>query len=149
MSNKDKLPWERKGFVISRYVSKPHLINGFKYDLRVYVLVTSYDPLIIYFYQEGLCWFATEKYSTKAKNLKCKYTHLTNYSINKKTEKYVQNEDGEEALEDDDQNGPSKWSLKQLWDHVIESGYDWDQVDSEIKDVIIKTIISVESNVVQ
>ncbi len=55
MSNKDKLPRERKGFVISKYVSKPHLIHGYKYDLRCYVLVTSYDPLTIYMFEDGLC----------------------------------------------------------------------------------------------
>lgn len=48
-----------------RYVHKPHLINGFKYDLRIYVLVSSFDPLRVYMYDEGLVRFATEKYSTK------------------------------------------------------------------------------------
>src|ERR1700733_2451402 len=36
---------KRENYLVSKYVSKPHLINGLKYDLRVYVLVTSYDPL--------------------------------------------------------------------------------------------------------
>ena len=30
------------------------VINSFKSNRRLYVLVTSYDPLIIYLYEEGL-----------------------------------------------------------------------------------------------
>lgn len=89
LTNKDKLPKEKKGIVISKYVSKPHLINGFKYDLRLYVLVTSYDPLVIYKFEDGLARFATAKYSLKPKDLKKRFIHLTNYSINKKADNYV------------------------------------------------------------
>ena len=50
----------KDGYLASKYVSHPHLINGLKYDLRVYVLVSSYDPLRIYVYNDGLVRFATE-----------------------------------------------------------------------------------------
>lgn len=29
-------------------------LSDFKFDVRLYVLVTSYDPLLIYVYEEGL-----------------------------------------------------------------------------------------------
>ena len=59
----------KPGYVVSQYVSNPHLINGFKYDLRIYCLVTCYDPLKVYIFKEGLVRFATQKYSTAAKNI--------------------------------------------------------------------------------
>jgi len=67
------------------------LINGVKFDLRLYVLVTSFDPLRIYIYKEGLTRLATELYKPETSTSN-KFAHLTNYSINKKNEKYVNNE---------------------------------------------------------
>ena len=60
---------------------KPHLINGYKYDMRLYVFITSYEPLTIYLYEEGLARFATQPYNTK--NTKVRFAHLTNFSVNK------------------------------------------------------------------
>jgi len=79
---------KRSGYIVSKYVSKPHLIRGFKYDLRVYVLVSSYEPLKIYLFKEGLVRLATVPYTTSNSSLKQRFIHLTNYSVNKKAEQY-------------------------------------------------------------
>ena len=42
--------------------SQPFILDGFKFDLRIYVLVTSCDPLRVYVYKDGLARFATVKY---------------------------------------------------------------------------------------
>ena len=72
---------------MSRYIDDPYLINGLKFDLRIYVLVTCYDPLRVYVFKEGLARFATEEYNKNASK-ENRYMHLTNYSINKKSKKF-------------------------------------------------------------
>ncbi|CAE8689549.1 unnamed protein product, partial [Polarella glacialis] len=53
----------QKPGVVQRYVDNPMLVNGYKFDLRVYVVVSSFDPLKVYINNEGLVRIATEKYS--------------------------------------------------------------------------------------
>ena len=97
---------------MSQYVSNPHLIDGFKYDLRIYALVTGFDPLKVYLFKEGLVRFATQKYTNSQKTVDKRYIHLTNYSVNKKNEDYIKNTgaNGGGAEEDDTENA-SKWNL--------------------------------------
>lgn len=88
----------------------PHLINGLKYDLRVYVLVTSYNPLKVYVYNDGLVRFATEPYTVDPKTVNHKFVHLTNFSINKKNAKFVKNNDKSDS--DENEQESSKWDFK-------------------------------------
>lgn len=115
---------------------RPHLINGFKYDLRVYVLVTSYDPLTVYIYEDGLVRFATQAYSTK--NKKDIFCHLTNFSINKKATNYQKASGSAEG----EQENSSKWSIKQLANYFQKLTFD--PVWAKVKDLVIKTLISVD-----
>ena len=48
-----------------------------------------------YVYKEGLARFCTEKYSADPRHLDNLFMHLTNYSINKYSSNFVQNEDAE------------------------------------------------------
>ena len=48
--------------VVQQYISRPLLMDGMKFDLRVYVLVSSIDPLRIYVFNEGLVRLATVNY---------------------------------------------------------------------------------------
>lgn len=80
---------KKPGFVVSQYLSNPYLINGYKFDLRIYCLVTCYDPLKVYMFKEGLVRFATQKYTNSAKSVDSQFVHLTNYSVNKHNEEYV------------------------------------------------------------
>ena len=125
--------------VVSRYIDNPLLLYGYKFDLRLYVVVTSFEPLRIYIYREGLVRFATEKYqNTDIKTEECKFSHLTNYSINKKNDNYVQNEDADEM------DSGYKWSLSAFCKHFEENGIDTNLMWVKIYDVIIKSLLCIE-----
>ena len=46
--------------IVQRYMHRPHLLNGFKYDLRIYVLLSSIAPLRVFLYREGLVRVCTQ-----------------------------------------------------------------------------------------
>ena len=80
--------------VAQKYVSDPFLIDGRKFDLRVYALVTCADPLRVFVYDDGLVRFCTNAYEPPdAKNLRNARMHLTNYAVNKDSENFVRAED--------------------------------------------------------
>ncbi|PAA48951.1 hypothetical protein BOX15_Mlig012852g2, partial [Macrostomum lignano] len=75
-------------YVISKYIENPLLIGGKKFDLRIYVLVTSFRPLKAYLYQLGFCRFCTVKYTPSSQDLDNMFAHLTNVSIQKHGNEY-------------------------------------------------------------
>ena len=79
--------------LIQEYINDPFLIDGLKFDLRLYVLITSADPLKIFLYRDGLVRLSSQKYEPPTKgNMKNMFKHLTNYSINKESKTFIQNE---------------------------------------------------------
>ncbi|KAK8881615.1 positive regulation of cilium movement [Tritrichomonas musculus] len=120
--------------VAQQYID-PYLIDGYKFDLRIYALLTSVDPLRIYIYQEGMARFCTEQYvPPKSSNLEQVYSHLTNYSLNKKNDHFQQPENAEEA------DCGSKRSLTSVYKYITKNGGDVSIIQHEIESIIRKTI---------
>jgi tubulin polyglutamylase TTLL4 len=59
IGKKDTLNNKKNGYLVSKYLSNPHLLRGYKYDLRIYIVVTCFEPLKAYIFQEGLVRLAT------------------------------------------------------------------------------------------
>ena len=119
-------------YIVQRYIMNPLLIGGKKFDMRIYVLVTSYQPLTIYLYRSGFGRFTHHRYSNKVEEIQNTYMHLTNVAIQKTAAQY------------DDRLG-GKWDLRSLKLFLM-SKYGPERVSESymlIQDLIIKSLQSV------
>eukprot|EP01065_Artemidia_motanka_P047890 TRINITY_DN7594_c1_g1_i1.p1 TRINITY_DN7594_c1_g1~~TRINITY_DN7594_c1_g1_i1.p1 ORF type:complete len:592 (+),score=164.93 TRINITY_DN7594_c1_g1_i1:82-1857(+) len=123
--------------VVQRYIADPLLMAGYKFDLRVYVLVTSFQPLRAYVYRNYLVRFATEKYDLGS--LDNLFSHLTNSSINKTAPCYTVDKDviGEGC----------KWDAPQFEAWLERVGVSMDVLWTRIETVVNVTLLSISPNI--
>lgn len=141
--------------IVQKYIEKPLLIGGYKFDLRLYVCIPSYHPMTIYMYKEGLARFGTDKFNLK--DLTNPFRHLTNCSINKLGPNYTEMKDrigaGKPIRLSRDLFIPEnsatvyfilgcKWTLKHLRKYFIQAGiHDW-LMWQKISNLVILTVLS-------
>ena len=135
----DDIPKECEPTVAQVYLEKPFLLDGYKFDMRIYVLVTSVAPLRIYVYKEGMARLCTTPYvAPTEENCDDLFMHLTNFAINKKADNFTV---------DDDETGDSgfKRTLSSVFRHMEDRGYDVDAVWRRIQGLVVKTLIAGQS----
>jgi len=123
-----------KCHVVQEYLKNPYLIDGYKFDFRVYVLLVSVAPeMICYLYSDGLGRFATEKYTKDTSGAQegedAMFSHLTNYSLNK-------NNPGADW-------NKYKKTLREVFLMLEKEGADVSKIYHEIRDIVVKTLISI------
>uniref|UniRef100_A0A8D0DEI3 Tubulin tyrosine ligase-like family, member 7 n=2 Tax=Sander lucioperca TaxID=283035 RepID=A0A8D0DEI3_SANLU len=136
--NCEKLP-AQEHFIVQEYLDKPFLMEGYKFDLRIYILVTSCDPLRIFLYNDGLVRMGTEKYHAPSEaNLSQLYMHLTNYSVNKHNENFERDETVDKG---------SKRSISWFTEFLRTNDYDVAKFWGDVSELVVKTIIVAEPHV--
>jgi len=124
---------EPAAYVVQLYIHNPQLVGGKKFDLRLYVLVTSYSPLTVYIYRSGFARFSSYRYNTNVKNLGDTFVHLTNAAIQKTAPGF-------------DASLGSKWPLRNYKMYLI-AKYGMQATDklfSSIEQLCINTLLSVQ-----
>ncbi|KAI2553747.1 tubulin tyrosine ligase like 11 [Homo sapiens] len=120
--------------VVQEYICKPLLIDKLKFDIRLYVLLKSLDPLEIYIAKDGLSRFCTEPYQEPTpKNLHRIFMHLTNYSLNIHSGNFIHS---------DSASTGSKRTFSSILCRLSSKGVDIKKVWSDIISVVIKTVIA-------
>jgi len=125
-----------KDCVVQQYIKNPLLIGNKKFDVRLYILVTSISPVRIYLHEYGLVRFATHEYSDESP-IDDLCTHLTNFSINSKEEGFKQCQ-GLQDLNDE----CSKWSLQHLYSYLESNGYDTNHLKSEFERISATCVLA-------
>ena len=124
-----------RSHVAQDYLSNVLLIDGFKFDLRVYVVVKALDPLEVHICTEGLARFSTMPYENPTnKNLHETFMHLTNYSLNKRSSTFNKSEKDDEG---------SKRKMTSVFRRMERMGYDTKALWREIENIVCKTLIAV------
>ncbi|XP_062937824.1 tubulin polyglutamylase TTLL11 isoform X4 [Cynocephalus volans] len=120
--------------VVQEYICKPLLVDKLKFDIRLYVLLKSLDPLEIYIAKDGLSRFCTEPYQEPSpKNLHHIFMHLTNYSLNTHSSNFVHSDSADTG---------SKRTFSSILCRLSSKGVDIKKVWSDIISLVIKTVIA-------
>ncbi|XP_061867866.1 tubulin polyglutamylase TTLL11 isoform X2 [Colius striatus] len=120
--------------VVQEYICKPLLVDKLKFDIRLYVLLKSLEPLEIYIAKDGLSRFCTEPYQEPTlKNLHQVFMHLTNYSLNVHSGNFIHS---------DSVNTGSKRTFSSILCRLSSRGADVKKLWSDIISLVIKTIIA-------
>ncbi|OHT07143.1 Tubulin-tyrosine ligase family protein [Tritrichomonas foetus] len=129
--------------IMQEYIPNPLLINGYKFDLRFYVAVTSLNPLRLYNYDDGLVRLATDKYFEHFNEISNLSAHLTNFTVNKENSQFKITDD----IKNDGKG--SKWSHKPFWPFLDSLLYDVDDIKNKIDDAIATIFISARDQLAQ
>ena len=82
-------------FIIQKYIEKPMLIEGRKFDIRVWALLTQ--NLEVFVFEEAYLRFSSQPYSTKDNHTN-PFVHLTNNSVQKYSETYDKGSGNQDSL---------------------------------------------------
>jgi len=130
--------------VIQRYIADPLCFKGFKLDLRIYVLVTSFNPLEAFIYKEGLARFGSRQYSVRPESLNDHRIHLTNSSLFASEDEVDRSHPAYLA----GSNGAgNKVAFTWLWKRLEELGMDTKAMWNQMLDVCHKALVAAGSDI--
>ena len=136
--NEHEAKFKSLDVVVQRYVADPMLLKGFKFDLRVYVYVRMVQPLEVYVCREGLARLCTIPYKKPAMdNIAQSMCHLTNYSLNKKSENYTH------SRNDGDESG-TKRTITSAFNELKRGGHDIDELWKKIDILVARTMTVIQ-----
>ncbi len=117
------------GYVVQRYIANPCLVGGKKSHIRLYMLISSVNPLRIYLFRDGIVRFAPEPYRRAAGWLDRPGIHITNTAL------HVDHPDLVLSDDPDEEASGNIWSLSAFLDHLGREGASVSSLWSRFEDL--------------
>lgn len=128
-----------KEYILNKYITNPLLINGKRFIMKTFVLVTGFSPLKIYFYKDGYITFDKNNYILNEKTVKKGYTgSICNDEIINDRDYYARSIFDEKSC---------TWNFISLERFFAEKNINYNDIIKQMKDIIIKTFISLSSKI--
>ena len=119
--------------LLQKYIESPLLYYGRKFDIRMWALIDS--DMNLYCFKEGHLKTTSKEYTTKTTD---KFVHITNYSLQKRTNNFEKFEIGNEVSFKEFQK-----CLNQVYD-----GKDfYKEIVPQMNDIIIHTALSIKDKI--
>ena len=146
-------------YVAQHYIPNPFLIDNKKFDFRLYLMIKGVENMEAFIASEGMVRFCTEEYTDPqpkedsdsdeeeelfgtGKPKDNLMGHLTNYCLNKESDKYVNNNNFQNS-----DNG-TKRLLSNVLKVLGEMGVDIEKFNEELKDIWTKLVMAMRPSMV-
>ncbi len=121
-------------YVVQEYIHPPHLLHGkHKYHLRLYMVISSLDPLTIHLYRDALVLVAPDEYSADVAYDNDMAKHLSNSNVRLKFEK-------EKSL------ATPRFTLAEIFSVMRGDGVNATAVWEEIRQMSAKTVLNLRAS---
>jgi len=105
--------------IVQRYIEQPYLMHKRKFDLRVWVLVTSLKPLKVYYFNAPYLRVCSKDYKieSSSEHLNDRYIHLSNCCVNRQNSSAVEKMENHDEYDIDG----NVWSLSQFQTYLSDT----------------------------
>jgi len=125
-----------KSEVIQPYIYNPLLLDGHKFDFRMYLLIASANPLLAY-YHDGYLRVSLEKYDVNSND---KRVLLTNIALSNGLYKDAKEGNLYNGMDEEEMRKSQQWSFSKFQAHLLERGVinDTNWLDNHLRPELMK-----------
>jgi len=107
-----------RNYLIQDFVHNPLLLKGHKFDFRMFMLIASTNPLIVY-YHDGFLRLSLQEYDSKSTD---KSVHVTNTALSRSLFQMAKENGTYNGMGENDLKNLQLWMMDELQEYLLKEG---------------------------